>query len=430
MLFIKTKFVNNINNNFFYGWIIVVIGGLGIFTSGAGQSHTFSAFLPIITKELGISSTSISTAYMIATLVAAFLLPKIGKLVDKFGPRIVLIFTIILLGFGCLFFGAASNFLMLALGFGFLRFFGQGSLMLCSSNIVTQWFDKKRGLALGLMGLGFALSMGLHPPISNFLIENYGWRIAWAIIGLSTWIIMMPPLIFLAVNKPEDVNLMPDGIKSEVSENNKNQIYGLTLDEALKEKCFYILAFSFFSISMLVTAIHFFQVTILKDYFGLSNKVGTALFIPTMLAMIVFIPIVGKMLDKFKTHLIISIALLVTASSLILITLATSYVNAIIYSIVFGINNAFSISLFGYIWARYFGRLHVGSIQGTGQMILVVGASIGPIPFAAAIDLFGDPITTIRLSSIYPFFASILCFFFLREPKKMSHFKLQKNTQD
>ena len=60
---------------------------------------------------------------------------------------------------------------------------------------------------------------------------------------------MMPPLIFLAVNKPEDVNLMPDGIKSEVSENNKNQIYGLTLDEALKEKCFYILAFSFFSIS-------------------------------------------------------------------------------------------------------------------------------------------------------------------------------------
>ena len=101
---------------------------MGIFTSGAGQSHTFSAFLPIITKELDISSTSISTAYMIATLVAAFLLPRMGKFVDKFGPRIVLITTIILLGFGCLLFGAASNFFMLALGFGFLRFFGQGLL--------------------------------------------------------------------------------------------------------------------------------------------------------------------------------------------------------------------------------------------------------------------------------------------------------------
>ena len=208
MFLINTKAVNEINTKMFYGWIIVLIGGLGIFSSGAGQSHTFSAFLPIITKELNISSTSISTAYMIATLVAAFLLPRMGKFVDKFGPRIVLITTIILLGFGCLLFGAASNFLMLALGFGFLRFFGQGSLMLCSSNIVTQWFDKKRGFALGLMGLGFAISMGLHPPISNYLIEVYGWRMAWVIIGFSTWIIMLPPLIFLAVNKPEDVNML------------------------------------------------------------------------------------------------------------------------------------------------------------------------------------------------------------------------------
>ena len=62
-------------------------------------------------------------------------------------------------------------------------------------------------------------------------------------------------------------------------------------------------------------------------------------------------------------------------------------------------------------------------------MILVVGASIGPIPFAAAIDLFGDPITTIRISSIYPLFASILCFFFLREPNKMTIFKLKENKQ-
>ena len=120
---------------------------------------------------------------MIATLFAAFLLPKMGKLVDKHGPRIVLIYTIILLGIGCMIFGAAANFLMLAFAFGFLRFFGQGSLMLGSANIITQWFDKKRGFALGLMGLGFAISMGLHPPISDFLITTYGWRHAWTSWG-------------------------------------------------------------------------------------------------------------------------------------------------------------------------------------------------------------------------------------------------------
>ena len=418
---INQKFYKKFNEKFFYGWVIVGIGSLGIFASGAGQSHTFSPFIPVISKDLQISSTSITSAYMIATLFAAFLLPKMGKLVDKYGPRIVLIYTIILLGIGCMIFGAAANFLMLAVAFGFLRFFGQGSLMLGSANIITQWFDKKRGFALGLMGLGFAISMGLHPPISDFLITHYGWRQAWVIIGLSTWIIMLPPLIFLAINKPEDVNMLPDGVASNPKKTSKNnKIFGLTLNEALKEKSFYILSFSFFSISTLVTALHFFQVTILSQYFNIPSSTAAALFIPTMIAMIIFIPIAGKILDKFQTHNIIGLALLVTTASLMSITFATNTTYALIYSIIFGINNAFNLSLFGYIWPRYFGRLHVGSIQGTGQMVLVVGASIGAMPFAAAMDLGYDLLNTIRLSALYPFFSAFLCFFFLRQSQKLS----------
>ena len=418
---INQKLYKTFNEKFFYGWVIVGIGSLGIFASGAGQSHTFSPFIPVISKDLQISSTSITSAYMIATLFAAFLLPKMGKLVDKYGPRIVLIYTIILLGIGCMIFGAAANFLMLAVAFGFLRFFGQGSLMLGSANIITQWFDKKRGFALGLMGLGFAISMGLHPPTSDFLITHYGWRQAWVIIGLSTWIIMLPPLIFLAINKPEDVNMLPDGVASNPKTTSKNnKIFGLTLNEALKEKSFYILSFSFFSISTLVTALHFFQVTILSQYFDIPSSTAAALFIPTMIAMIIFIPIAGKILDKFQTHNIIGLALLVTTASLMSITFATNTTYALIYSIIFGINNAFNLSLFGYIWPRYFGRLHVGSIQGTGQMVLVVGASIGAMPFAAAMDLGYDLLNTIRLSALYPFLSAFLCFFFLRQSQKLS----------
>ena len=419
MFLINRQVYNKINEKFFYGWTIVGIGSLGIFTSGAGQSHTFSPFIPVISKDLQISSTSITTAYMIATLFAAFLLPQIGKLVDKFGPRIVLIYTVILLGIGCLIFGAASNFLMLAVAFGFLRFFGQGTLMLGSANIITQWFDKKRGFALGLMGLGFALSMGIHPPISDFLITNYGWRSAWVIIGLSTWILMLPPLIFLAIDKPEDVNEKPDGIQKNIV-NQNTKIFGLSLNEALKEKSFYILSFSFFSISTLITALHFFQVTILNQHFNLPSREAAALFIPTMITMIIFIPLAGKILDKFETHNVIGIALLVTTASLISISFSSNITFAIIYSIIFGINNAFNLSLFGYIWPRYFGRLHVGSIQGTGQMVLVVGASIGAMPFALAMDFGYDLLLTIRLAALYPFLSAFLCFFFLRESQKLT----------
>ena len=425
MFSINKQIYNKIGQKFFYGWTIAGIGSLGIFTSGAGQSHTFSPFIPVISKDLQISSTSITTAYMIATLFAAFLLPKVGKLVDKFGPRIVLIYTVILLGIGCLIFGAASNFLMLAVAFGFLRFFGQGTLMLGSANITTQWFDKKRGFALGLMGLGFAFSMGIHPPISDFLITNYGWRYAWVIIGLSTWVLMLPPLIFLAIDKPEDVNEKPDGIKIETI-NEKTKIFGLSLNEALKEKSFYILSFSFFSISTLVTALHFFQVTILNQYFNLPSQEAAALFIPTMITMIIFIPLAGKFLDQYETHNVIGISLLVTTASLISISFASNITFAIIYSIIFGINNAFNLALFGYIWPRYFGRLHVGSIQGTGQMVLVVGASIGAMPFALAMDFGYDLLFTIRASALYPLLSAFLCFFFLRESQKLTDMRNQK----
>jgi MFS family permease len=425
MFSINKQIYNKIGQKFFYGWTIAGIGSLGIFTSGAGQSHTFSPFIPVISKDLQISSTSITTAYMIATLFAAFLLPKVGKLVDKFGPRIVLIYTVILLGIGCLIFGAASNFLMLAVAFGFLRFFGQGTLMLGSANITTQWFDKKRGFALGLMGLGFALSMGIHPPISDFLITNYGWRYAWVIIGLSTWVLMLPPLIFLAIDKPEDVNEKPDGIKIETI-NEKTKIFGLSLNEALKEKSFYILSFSFFSISTLVTALHFFQVTILNQYFNLPSQEAAALFIPTMITMIIFIPLAGKFLDQYETHNVIGMSLLVTTASLISISFASNITFAIIYSIIFGINNAFNLALFGYIWPRYFGRLHVGSIQGTGQMVLVVGASIGAMPFALAMDFGYDLLFTIRASALYPLLSAFLCFFFLRESQKLTDMRNQK----
>ena len=425
MFYINKLIYNKVNQKFFYGWTIVGIGSLGIFTSGAGQSHTFSPFIPVISKDLQISSTSITTAYMIATLFAAFLLPQIGKLVDRYGPRIILIYTTIFLGIGCLAFGAASNFLMLAVAFGFLRFFGQGTLMLGSANIITQWFDKKRGIALGLMGLGFAFSMGLHPLISDFLITNYGWRNAWVIIGLSTWILMLPPLIFLAIDKPEDVNEKPDGIKQKVI-NKNTKIFGLNLNEALKEKSFYILSVSFFSISSLVTALHFFQVTILNQYFSLPSREAAALFIPTMITMIIFIPLAGKLLDRFKTHNVIGTSLLVTTASLIFITFSSNITFAIIYSVIFGINNAFNLALFGYIWPRYFGRLHVGSIQGTGQMVLVVGASIGAMPFALAMDLGYDLLFTIRLSALYPFLSAFLCFFFLRESQKLTDMRNQK----
>lgn len=416
----RDKIFNYISPSFFYGWMIVAVANLGIFSSGPGQSHTFSVFVGPIGKDLDLSSASIASAYGLATLIAAFLLPYMGKLIDKYGARKTLIIVTILLGISCVFFGAASNFLMLTVGFGFLRFFGQGSLMLGCANLVSQWFDKKRGFAMSIMALGFGISMAIHPPLSQFLIDHYGWKFAWVFLGISTWIVMVPALYLLAWNTPESVGLSPDGgAKIESIDNTKEIIQGLNLSQALKERSFYILSAMWFGMAMLVTTLHFYQVTILTNQ-GITTDFAAALFTVSAITMVLFMPVVGKLFDNIQTHYVLTIGLLINCVSLLSITFSVNEYYAFIYAVFFGINNAISMTMFGYIWPRYFGRKHLGSIQGTGQMIGVIGASLGPLPVGLAIDLIGDPLVTIRYLALYPFVISFLTIFFLRPPSSLT----------
>ena len=416
----RKNILNYVNAKFFYGWIIVGIANIGIFSSGPGQSHTFSVFVEPISQDLELSSASIASAYGLATLIAAFLLPYMGKIIDRYGARVSLIIISIILGISCIFFGAASNFLMLTVGFGFLRFFGQGSLMLGCANLVSQWFDSKRGFAMSLMALGFGMSMAIHPPVSQFLIDQYGWKYAWIILGISTWIIMVPSLFILAWNNPENIGLKPDGVKKSNLKNDEVEaIEGLNLTEASKENSFYILAAMWFGMAMLVTTLHFYQVTILTNQ-GITTEFAASLFTVSAFAMVVFMPLVGKFFDNFPTKYVLATGLLINSISLISITYSNNDAYSLFYAISFGINNAFSMTMFGYIWPRYFGRKHLGSIQGTGQMIGVIGASLGPLPVGFAIDYLGSSLVTIRCLSVYPIIMAIIIIMFLKSPSSLS----------
>lgn len=414
---IRQNIVAGVNRRFFYGWAIVGVTSLGIFASGPGQSHTFSVFVEPISSDLGLTSAEIATAYGSATLAAAFLLPQTGRLVDRFGPRRMLMVIVGLLGLACLFFGAAAGLLWLAVGFAALRFIGQGSLMLGCANMVSQWFSRSRGLAMSLMALGFGVSMAVHPPLAQYLVEEIGWRQAWVVLGVMTWLLMLPPLFLFAHDTPEGLGLRPDGrIADEVGDAAAAKaINGLTLKQALRQPTFYILSLGWFALAMLVTTLHFYQVTLLTAQ-GISTEFAAGVFTVSAVTMVAAMPLVGRMFDKIRTRFVFAAGLFVQACSLVLVTLATDHVSAVVYALVFGLNNAFSMTMFGYLWPRYFGRRHLGSIQGTGQMIGVVGASLGPLPVGLSLDLFGSATLTLQLLALYPLTAGVIAILFLRTP--------------
>lgn len=404
-----------IAGRWFYGWTILAVAGLGIFVSGPGQSHTFSVFVGPIGRDLGISNAFIASAYGLATVVAAFLLPFMGRLVDRYGPRRMTLVVAALFGAACMAFAAVSNVAWLALGFAALRFFGQGSLMLNSANLVSQWFSRQRGFALSLMALGFAASMAAHPPLGQYLTATIGWRQAWIVLGVLTWALMLLPVLLLVWDRPEDRGLAPDGepLAEAPGGGAPAPVGGLTRREALRTSTFYIVAAGSFAIAMLVTTLHFYQVTILKAQ-GVAPEVAARVFPVSALTMVATMPFVGRMFDRFRTRRVFALGLLVMAGSLVGVTLVHDIVTSVLYAMLFGINNAFSMTMFGYLWPRYFGRRHLGSVQGVGQMIAIVGASLGPLPVGIALDAVGSATVVLRLLALIPVGCMVVAAVFLR----------------
>jgi MFS family permease len=266
--------------------------------------------------------------------------------------------------------------------------------------------------------------MAVHPMVAKWLIDLVGWREAWIWLGISTWVLLLPPVLLFVVSKPEDVGLRPDGVSTPADigkpqgateEGDENDF---TLSEALRTPTFYIVAAGLFTLSMLVTTLHFFQVSIFSDQ-GLDTEVATVAFAVSAVTMIAMMPTLGRMLDRFPTERMFAGGLLVLATTLVIAAQVSGITSAVLYALAFGVANAVSMTYYTFMWPRYFGRTHLGSIQGTGQMIGVVGASLGPLPLGFAKDYFGNYDAMLVGLAVIPLIGAIVAALFLRQPVKL-----------
>ncbi|SVC94984.1 uncharacterized protein METZ01_LOCUS347838, partial [marine metagenome] len=214
-----------------------------------------------------------------------------------------------------------------------------------------------------------------------------------------------------------EVGLRPDGREMKETAGDSKIIEGLSLSEALRTPAFYIICCGLFSLSMLVTSLHVENKGILTRH-GLDPQTATLMFTISGLMAAISMPVIGRMLDRYRTDWMFSGGLLVMCISLISVTFVEGISSAVLYSMVFGLNNGVTMTYFAFFWPRFFGRKYLGSIQGVGQMIGVVGASIGPLPLALAVDFLGDYDMTLRYLAILPAVFSIVALFLRTPPKQ------------
>ncbi|MPZ23182.1 MAG: MFS transporter [Dehalococcoidia bacterium] len=198
----------------YYGWVIAVFAAVVAFASGPGQSFVFAVFLDPMIEETGFSRSAISTLYAAGTGVSAVMVSLVSRVADRRGPRMVLVLVAAALGIVCFVMASAHSMIVFVMAFAALRALGQGMLPVNGTLLVAQWFVRYRARAISMMSLGFACSIAVLPPISRILIDNLGWREAYAFLGLMVWVLIIPGSLFLVRNRPEDVGLFPDGADS------------------------------------------------------------------------------------------------------------------------------------------------------------------------------------------------------------------------
>jgi len=376
--------------NIFYGWWIVLACSLiGLYVAGV-VFYGFTAFFVPIREEFGWSYTQISLAASLRGLEMGIFAPLVGFLVDRFGPRKLILWGGITVGFGLILLSATQSLGMFYAAFLLLGFGAGGCTAVVSMTAVANWFRRKVGLALAVMGSGVG-SSGLMVLLIVGLIDLYQWRATLIILGLGMWALGIP-LSLIVRNRPEHYGYHPDGeVSSPYVEAQEMQDEGveITLRQALKMRSFLYLNIAEFIRFMTVMAV----LTHVMPYLA---SVGMPRPTAGLVAgALPFISIIGRfglgwLGDVFdKRHVLATAIGLISLGSL-----AFSYVPlrwAIVpFLLLFSLGLGGSMVLRGSIVREYFGRDSFGKMTGVIMGVGSFGGIIGPTLAGWVFDTVGS----------------------------------------
>jgi sugar phosphate permease len=197
----------------FYGWWVVFASGVGLaMCYGPIIVPTFGVFLKPLSQEFGWSRMQISLAFSLSTLGITLTVPFIGRLVDRFGARKVIVPAVLLFGLSVfsLSFLSAHLWHFYAI-YLFMGVVGSGTTQVPYAKVISRWFDRQRGLALGLSVAALGVSASLMPSLAQALITAVGWRQAYVLLSLMAMGVAIPVVGLLLKETPRLMGLEPDG---------------------------------------------------------------------------------------------------------------------------------------------------------------------------------------------------------------------------
>lgn len=382
----------------FYGYWIILAAFFTQFASIGLQNYVIGPFTIPMTDEFGWTRAEFTSARSIGQMVAAFTGFFIGAGVDRYGGRPFILVGTVILSISVYALGAVQTLSQWIVINGFIVTIGAAMIGNLVVNVTLgKWFVNYRGRAVALAAMGVSLSGVLLPPLTTWLIDVYGWRSAWHMLGIGAALLITPAALVIR-RSPEDYNMNPDGhsaeqMASEMGDRARlDYASSMTRREAMRTGRFYalVLAFGLFQISITVMLLQ--TVPFMTDA-GYPRLLAASMISLTSIPALISKPFWGMLIDRYSARPLAAIGAGITGFSLIIIVLAVQVQNnVLVYSAFFlmGLGWGGLIPLQEVIWASYFGRRYLGSVRATALPFTFAMTALGPVLAAAHYDHFGN----------------------------------------
>lgn len=375
----------------FYGWWIVLASVLIAMITGT-FFYGITFFVDPMAEEFGWSHATIMWAVSIRTVELGIAAPIVGFVVNRWGPRRLLVGGGLMGGVGFILLSQVNSlpmfyavFVIVALGFS-----ACGSVVL--TTVVANWFHRRVGLAMGLTLAGFGLG-GLLMPMVGWLVDAHGWQSTMIVLGIGTCL-TVPSLGLMIRRRPEDCGCMPDGdapvsVVQGEGENTDHEGAEFSTRRALRTQAFWFLSIAAALGFMGMNAVTALVASYLDDEEVSTGMIWiTTTFLP--LSSVVGRLGFGWMGDIFTKKRVLAGTVVLQIIGLVAFCYAPNAGSLALFLVTFGLGYGGAIALRPGIQRDYFGRSAFGAIQGMVMGIVTIGGMIGPVVAGWVFDTRGD----------------------------------------
>lgn len=378
---------------FFYGWRIVAVAFLTHCITTGIVFYSFGVFLNSLSEQFAWTRAEVSFGFSLVAMCGAFYSPFVGRAVDRFGPRPTQLIGAGAMALGFLLLQGMNSLAEFYVLMGVVVAFGSTLLgPLPSNTAVANWFVRQRGRALGVSTAGISMGGVVFVPLTQFLIDHYGWRDAFGLLGVFVLVVAVPPVALFMRRSPESIGLRPDGAAPPAGGVGAGVLEEIerswTAAQAFSHRNFWLIAAAFALTVMGLSATLLHLIIFLRDQ-GISTTHASWVLGATAGVGVIGKLGFGALLDRFEQRRVIMWCFGLQALGVLLLIGARGPLSLWLFVLVYGFAMGGNATLQATVLGECFGRLHYGAIAGRINPFIVFVQALS-IPAAGAIrDRFG-----------------------------------------